>query len=282
MREVPQGHGDLRQTRSVERTPVADVAARRGARRPTDVPADLLLALAAGRPSVNHMEQMAMDAGALLATLEPSAAARADELRGPRFLDRLRAGADVVWDLHGEKLFDMAQNWESDTARGWAAFAVPRAPGGLEHQLQLALVFAEDPHFAVREWAWLGARPVVAANPSLAVDLLARSTGHVSPRVRRFCSEVTRPRGVWSAHIDAFKIRPECALPVLDPLAAAPERYVRDSVGNWLNDAARTAPRWVEDTCVRWRRQHGTAVDYVLRRGRRGFDEVDGLAARPV
>lgn len=236
------------------------------------MPECVLRELEAGGTSVNHMEQMAFDSGALLALLVPEAGARADELRVPRFLDRLRAGAEAVWDVYGEDLFDVSTGWESDTARGWAAFAVPRTAGGPGRQLSLALRFADDPHFAVREWAWLGVRPVVARDPLLAVRTLTSHTSDPSPRVRRFCSEATRPRGVWSAHIPLLKACPAKALPVLEPLAAAPERYVRDSVGNWLNDAARTAPEWVTSTCARWTSEYGDRVKYVVRRGLRGLN----------
>ena len=262
-----------------------DLPTRRGARRPSEVPAAVLAALAGGLPSVNHMEQMAMDAGALLKLVAPEVAHRADELRVPRFLDRMRAGAAAVWDLYGEDLFEVSRGWESDTARGWAAFAVPRTGGGPRKALDLAVSYGDDPHFAVREWAWLGARPLVAADPRGAVALLTPWTGNLSPRVRRFCSEVTRPRGVWSVHIGLFKTAPGTALPVLDPLAGAPERYVRNSVANWLNDAARTAPRWVDGTCARWADEHGQATEYVRRRALRGLRvraAAAGLAGPPV
>ncbi len=259
----------------------ADLSIRRGARRPTDVPPAVLSELEAGRPSVNHMEQMAMDAGALLTAVLPDAAAQADRLRVPRFLDRMRAGADVAWEVYGEALFDVAAGWESDTARGWAAFAVPRARGGPQRQLALAARIADDPHFAVREWAWLGVRPVVLAAPLLAVSTLAGYTLDRSPRVRRFCSEATRPRGVWSAHIPLFKASPEAGLPVLEPLAIAEERYVRDSVGNWLNDVCPSNPAWVHATCAQWGAIHGAQVDYVCRRATRGLRRVSTGSVPP-
>lgn len=243
----------------------------RGARRPSDVPADVLRRLAQGAPSANHMEQMAFDHGDLLSVVLPEAADRADELRTPAFLARLRAGAIVAWDLLGEDLFEAARSWPSDTARGWAAFAVPFAGGGPERCAALALEFAADAHFAVREWAWLGLRPVVAADPERMVRFLTDHTGDHDPRVRRFCSEATRPRGVWSSHLKLLKARPELGLPVLEPLATAPEKYVRDSVGNWLNDAGRTRPDWVVSVTADWAARHGDAARYVVRRGTRSL-----------
>lgn len=253
---------------------------RRGARRPADVPPEILLLLEAGGESVNHMEQMAIDSGSLLAAVMPSAAERADELRCRRFLDRLRAGARIAWDLHGEDVFDVASEWESDTARGWAAFAVPFASGGLPRQLGLAMRFADDPHFAVREWAWLGVRPSVVSDPLRSVAILSEHTADESPRIRRFCSEVTRPRGVWSQHIQHLKDQPEAGLPILDPLATAPERYVQDSVANWLNDVARLKPGWVRDLCNVWLDRHGDTCAYIRRRACRSIRD-DGAGCGP-
>jgi 3-methyladenine DNA glycosylase AlkC len=264
--------GTARQTTRVTFYPArGDLAVRVGARRPSAVPAEVLQALKAGRPSVNHMEQMALDQAALLKSIVPAAGARAPELRDARFLHRLRAGARIVWETYGEDLFDVAAGWESDTARGWAAFAVPLAGGGLSRQLSLSLKFADDDHFAVREWAWLGARPLVHSQLTAALDLLHVHTRDPSPRVRRFCSEVTRPRGVWSGHIDQLKSAPEMAFPLLDALVPAPERYVADSIGNWLNDASRTAPGWVIATCQGWRSKYPGSVEYVCRRGLRSL-----------
>jgi 3-methyladenine DNA glycosylase AlkC len=220
-------------------------------------------------PSSNHVEQMAMDMSALAAQMLPSVAERSHELRGPRFLDRLRAGAQLAWDAYGEDVFYEALTWESDTARGWAAFAVPFARGGPKRQLELAMRFAVDGHFAVREWAWLGLRPAVVLDPCLFLDLLLPHTADSSPLVRRFCSEVTRPRGVWSRHLEMFKQTPGLARPLLDSLVVAHERYVQDSVANWLNDAVRSQSRWVAETTARWELEHGDAVSYVCRRARR-------------
>ena len=69
---------------------------------------------------------------------------------------------------------------------------------------------------------------------------------HNAPeRLRRFTSEVTRPRGVWSRHIPLFKDQPELALALLDELAPDASRYVSTSLGNWLNDAGRSRPWWM-------------------------------------
>lgn len=252
----------------------ADLGARRGARRPSDVPVSVLAALESGAPSVNHMEQMAFDFGRLLAVVAPEAAIRAGEFRSPNFLARMRAGAIVLWEHFGAEVFDLCFDWTSDTARGWAAFAVPLTGRTLVEQLALASQFADDSHFAVREWAWIGVRPTVAADPVGAIRQLVPLAGHSSPRLRRFACEVVRPRGVWSVHIPTLKADPAVALPLLEPLVADSQRYVRDSVANWLNDASKHQPAWVAEQCARWTSVHGSDVEYVCRRAMRSLNRA--------
>lgn len=224
----------------------------RGARRLRDVDAPIRGLLEAGAESRTHIEQMAIDFGTLAETVLPANAACDPRLRNGGFITRMKIGGELAWACHGDRLFDLATQWTSDTCRGWAAFAVPLTARPLREQLNLAARFADDGHFAVREWAWLGVRPTVSRDPVQAVIELSSFAQAKSERVRRFASEVSRPRGVWSTHIPQLKTQPELATELLDILALDESRYVATSVGNWLNDAARSRPDFVIEFCARW------------------------------
>lgn len=159
----------------------------------------------------------------------------------------------------------------SDTVRGWMCYLVAALPlPNLNHYLDAIEPFADDPHFGVREWAWIAIRPHVTADIHRAIADLQRWTSSPSVNLRRYTTEITRPRGVWCHHIAPLKEDPSPALPLLEPLRADPEKYVQDSVANWLNDASRTRPDWVEKLVRRWERQSShKATERIARRALR-------------
>ena len=230
----------------------------------------MLGALNSGGTSRNHIEQMALNMSLLVRAVLPHADLGGHPVDSPKFLTRMRAAASIAWENLGEDLFEAASEWESDTARGWAAFAVPLTGASLDAQLSLTRPFAADGHFAVREWAWLGLRPSVTKNLDLSVKRLGDWANSRDPYVRRFAVEVTRPRGVWSTHIPALKANPGAGLPILRNVVLDTDRYVQDSVGNWLNDARKSQPLWVSRQLASWQSEYGAdRLAYVTRRALR-------------
>ena len=142
---------------------------------------------------------------------------------------------------------------QSDTIRGWACYFIAQQQQlSLQEKLELIRPLADDPHFGVREWAWLALRNDLIAQPELSFSLLQPWTNDPSYKIRRYACEAIRPRGVWCAHFNLLKTQPELALPILEALRSDPEIYVQDSVANWLNDASKTTPDWVRALCDRW------------------------------
>ena len=163
----------------------------------------------------------------------------------------------------------------SDVARGWASDWVRYSGWPLVRQLQAQQRFAADPHFGVREMAWVAVRDGVVANLDEALNLLRPWVRDGHEYIRRFASELTRTKGVWCAPIKALQTEPQRALHLLEPLRADPSRYVQNSVANWLNDASKTQGPWVESVCTRWLSESPcAATQYIVRRARRTMDKA--------
>lgn len=173
---------------------------------------------------------------------------------------KMRQAAELL-RAAGVPAVEQLREAASDTVRGIAAFVEMGEEGlELEQRVERIRRYALDSHFGVREWAWMAVRPWLAAELERAVELLVPWTGDENVYARRFAVEALRPRGVWCSHIEALKERPDLGLPLLEPLRAEPEKYVQDSVANWLNDAAKTQPAWVREVCARWEGESESAA----------------------
>ncbi len=231
---------------------------RKGATRRSDIPADVLAALHEGTlETATLAEGLAIDFALLFRAAVPQAGPRAAEIMAAAAEEGVSrrmalAGALLLEFLDGERIDALARH-PSDTVRGWAAYAWCAWPGlTLAERLERLRPLADDPHFGVREWSWMALRPHIAEDLTGAIALLVPWTTERSLYLRRFASEATRPRGVWCAHLERLKQDPGLGLPILEPLRADPSHYVEDSVGNWLNDAAKSKPDWVRRLCARW------------------------------
>lgn len=231
--------------------------ARKTFSSPAEVPPELRRQLNRGEiESATLGEGLAVDFTTLLRTLDVDC----DIDPGLGITKRMTLAAEALLDFDGD-----LERHPSDTVRGWAAFRAGLRPGWtLEQRLEAVRPLAQDAHFGVREWAWLGVRPAIAAEIERAIGLLTEWADG-APFLRRFASEATRPRGVWCAHIPLLKKKPALGLPVLDRCVGDGSKYVQDSVANWMNDASKTRPDWVRETCARWN------VEYVTRRALRSI-----------
>jgi 3-methyladenine DNA glycosylase AlkC len=148
----------------------------------------------------------------------------------------------------------------SDVVRNWAGFIVAGTPHLTFAQRMIALEpLAADPHFGVREMASMGLRPAIEKDLEHAIELLISWTVSAHEGLRRCASEATRPCGVWCSHLTRLKSEPKLATAILEPLKSDDHKYVRDSVGNWLNDASKSQPAWVQTLCRRWQRESITS-----------------------
>jgi 3-methyladenine DNA glycosylase AlkC len=259
---------------------------RKGAQRISEIPPDILDALNAGKiESVNLVEWLAIDQRILLETALPRLGLRAavrpalDAIASLAKASQMQVMPTVAAVLLAtlrsmpkrQAAFDKLAAHPSDIVRSWAAYMI-----GLDDELTLSLklngirLFAADANSGLRETAWMAVRSDIDRELGAAIKLLIRWTGDHDENIRRFASEATRPRGVWCRHIEALKVHPEMALPLLDPLHGDPARYVQNSVANWLNDASKSRPDWVKELCSEWsKRSKSKETAYIVNRALR-------------
>jgi 3-methyladenine DNA glycosylase AlkC len=246
-----------------------------------EIPSDYLAKLNQGLiPTRTLVEALAMDFRVLLCSAIPDlpkktwAAFPTEEGIVKRML---WVGA---WLAEENYPLELLSTHPSDTVRGWAAYTLCHPTYVERHGLEeLTSIFerlkplADDPHFGVREWAWLAARPIICKQPHEAIVALTPWIVSPSENLRRFASEATRPRGVWCAHIHLLKTNPELGLPILNSLRQDASKYVQDSVANWLNDAGKTQPDWVRGLCQDWLEQTENlkATQYIVKRALRNL-----------
>ena len=268
---------------------------RKGASRIADIPADVRRALDAGKlETVTLTEWLAIDPTKLVraairdAGLEdqgPALRKAARALAEDGITQRMRGMGAAVHEALGavprarerQRAYRGLAGHTSDMVRAWAAYSHTADDTlDLEDRLAKARPFAADGAMSVRECAWDSFRPFVAAELDRALPLLEPWVHDDDPNVRRCAVEGTRPRGVWTKHIDALKSDPELARALLDPVHEDPSRYVQNAVANWLNDASKSAPAWTRDVCAAWMKiSQSPATEYIVRRGLRTLRKQD-------
>ncbi len=173
-----------------------------------------------------------------------------------------------------EQTWGLLLEHPSDTVRSWAAFANAYCQRNSEPEQALLsqFRFATDPHFGVREWAWIALRPLLARDLTGALEMLPRHARSDDPLIRRFCVEILRPRGVWCEHIAPLKAEPQMAEPLLIAMLDETDKYAQDSVANWINDASKTRPDWVQHLFERYP-PSGKAATRIFTRATRSLSQ---------
>ncbi|HWD12377.1 DNA alkylation repair protein [Pseudochrobactrum sp. sp1633] len=228
-------------------------------RRMSDITPERLADLNSGIAETTVLtECLAIDFAQLMKTAFPDTPAQMhQEMAAPAtgFTARMALAAQLLHD-HGKTNLSDLNTHSSDTIRGWACYFIAQQQHfSLHEKLEQIRPLADDHHFGVREWAWLALRNDLIAEPELSFTLLQPWTNDPSYKIRRYACEAVRPRGVWCAHFNLLKTQPELALTILEALRSDPEIYVQDSVANWLNDASKTTPDWVQSLCNRWQQE---------------------------
>jgi len=269
---------------------VQHLLGRTGAARIALIPPEVLEALNEGLvPTVNLNEFLALDLPRLTRNVARQIGLAGDEERLADTFGMLEAFSKIKRHEHvARALYYLVEpradrdaiahalaTHRSDVARCWAAQWVMFAAMPLHEKLYAVRRFAADPHFGVREVAWMAVRDEIVRDVDAAVRLLQPWARDARDCIRRFASEATRPRGVWCAQVEALKREPWRGLPLIEPLRSDPSRYVQNSVANWLNDACKARPEWVEETCARWERESRTPqTAYIVRRARRSLTDA--------
>jgi 3-methyladenine DNA glycosylase AlkC len=183
-------------------------------------------------------------------------------------------GEQIYANNDNELLKKLAKE-TSDFVRSWAAEIIGnKGDLSLSDALKNIKPFAADNHFNVRESAWAAVRHHIVKQPKKAIEILTKWSLDNDENVRRFASEATRPRGVWCEHIKELKEAPELGLPILEPLKSDPSRYVQNSVANWLNDASKTQPKFVQNLCKCWAKESDTKeTAYIIKRALRTIEK---------
>ncbi len=162
----------------------------------------------------------------------------------------------------------------SDVPRCWAAYWSGIRETDIVKRLKAIKPYAADTHFGVREVAIFASKEAIIEDLDTSINILSGWTTSDDENVRRFAAEATRPIGVWTKKIDALKENPEQGIRILDPLKSDSSKYVRDSVGNWLNDASKTRPDWVMKITGQWKKESATKeTQYIIKKALRSINK---------
>ena len=268
-----------------------EILNRKGGRKIEGIPNEVLKLLNTGKiETVNLTEWLAIDHLKLIQSnfpkLEISDKIIKDikkqikELKKPSTMNITKlVGAILYENYKDNKKLDLIlkkmMNHQSDSIRCYAPYLISLNDRlKIDEQLKEAKPLIADTHFGVREVVWMALRPELVKELKKSIQILTKWTKDKNENIRRFTTEATRPRGVWCKHIDELKENPELALSILENLKSDSSKYVQDSVGNWLNDASKSDPKFVLELCKKWKSESPTKeTEKIIKRAKRTLNK---------
>lgn len=187
---------------------------RKGARKGSDIPSDVLQLLQQGRlQTANLTEWLAVDHVVLLQNtldefdLQQSSdvfLTELNQLKEKKIMKMIPAIARAWLHVFEQqaieeriRIFDAIPHL-SDSIRCWAAYIIGVDPClSVEEKLAGIRPFAADSHFGVREIAWMVVRESISLQLLEGLALLDSWVRDEDANIRRFAIELTRPQGVW-------------------------------------------------------------------------------------
>ncbi|MBK7142829.1 MAG: DNA alkylation repair protein [bacterium] len=114
-------------------------------------------------------------------------------------------------------------------------------------------------------------RPFIVKYPEQMLKVIHRWAEDENEHLRRLAAEGTRPRGVWTIHIEAFRKNPRPVIDLLEKLKADDSLYVRKAVANNLNDISKDHPDIVLTTALAWMKTNDVRTNWILKRACRSL-----------
>lgn len=268
-----------------------EILTRKGSRKLAEIPKEILNLLNEGKlETVNLVEWLAIDHAILIEKVLPTLGFSksvvktfSTELKNqkkPSTMNSTKLMGRLIYENCSskkelQKVYHQLSNHPADSIRCYAPYII-----ALDSKLDITKKFKQikplvaDHHFGVREVVWMAIRPEIDKNLTEAITFLSKWSEDKDENIRRFTTEATRPRGVWCKHIEALKEKPKLMLPILEKLKADESKYVQDSVGNWLNDASKSKPEFVDHLCKKWNKESPTKeTEKIIKRARRTIDK---------
>lgn len=258
---------------------------RKGPRSSKDLNPEVLDFLNTGQTETrNLIEWLAVDQQALLRlTLDqvnnyqwyPTFVEAISQLKKPTANSLTRViGETLGIQTDDPSIYQSLRSHTSDVVRCWACWAQSLHHDDTAALLEAMKVYAADSHFGVREVVIFATKERLIDDLDTAVRILSGWTSSDNENIRRYAAEVLRPVGVWTKKIPELQDNPSKGLKVIEPLKEDSSKYVRDSVANWINDAAKSDPEWAKSLIANWTsKSDNKATAYIAKRGLRSLKQ---------